>query len=165
MWIWLVVAVLAAIGEAVTYDLWLASIAVAALVTALVTVLVPIGVVQVGIFAALALVGILVVRPVVKHALGITPATETFGPVTHRHLAGKRGVVVRRVSQAGGQIRIGQGEFWTARPYEPDEMFEEGEPVEVVLVDGITALVERPPSLESKLGAIPLSAPGQKGTE
>jgi membrane protein implicated in regulation of membrane protease activity len=165
MWIWLVIAVLAALGEAVSYDLWLASVAVAALITAVVAVVLPVAALQIGIFAALSLLGIFVVRPIVKHALGIDSMAGIASAVTHRHVVGKRAVVTQVVSADGGQIRIGQGEFWTARPYELDETIEVGEPVEVVLVEGLTALVERPirPALESVTGAAPTNAPSEKG--
>lgn len=165
MWIWLVVAVLAAIGEALTYDLFLASVAVAAVITAVVSVIVPFAALQVGVFAALSLVGIFFVRPAVKHSLGIDSLAQIATAVRHPHVVGRRAVVTHRVDAAGGQIRIGQGEFWTARPYEPGETIEVGEPVEIVLVEGITALVERaaPPALESSAGATNASAPSEKG--
>jgi membrane protein implicated in regulation of membrane protease activity len=165
MWIWLVIAILAAIGEAVSYDLWLASVAVAALITAAVSVVLPIAALQIGIFAAISLLGIFIVRPIVKHALGIDSLAPIASAVTHRHVVGKRAVVTQVVSADGGQIRIGQGEFWTARPYELEESIGVGEPVEVVLVDGLTALVERvaPPALESSIGSAPVNAPSEKG--
>jgi membrane protein implicated in regulation of membrane protease activity len=50
-------------------------------------------------------------------------------------------VVTRRVDANGGQIRIGEGEFWSARAFDPADVMEPGAPVEVVLVDGLTALV------------------------
>ena len=40
----------------------------------------------------------------------------------------------------GGQVKIG-GEVWTARAYDEDEVFEPGARVEVMKIDGATALV------------------------
>ena len=40
----------------------------------------------------------------------------------------------------GGQVKIG-GEVWSARSYDEDEVFEPGTRVEVMKIDGATALV------------------------
>jgi membrane protein implicated in regulation of membrane protease activity len=139
---WLAVAIAAAIGEVVTVGLFLAAFAAAAVITAIVSILIPglIGV-QVAIFAVLSLLGIGVFRPIALNALGWQQSEQIDGPVSQRHLMNKRGVVTRRVDANGGQIRIGEGEFWSARAFDPADVMEPGAPVEVVLVDGLTALV------------------------
>ena len=63
MWIWLVVAGLAAIGELLSYDLFLAPIAVSGVVVALLASVSPFPL-QVGLFGALSLLGIMVLRPI-----------------------------------------------------------------------------------------------------
>lgn len=142
MWFWIVVAILAAIGEVVSYDLFMASVAGAALITAAVAFAqVPVAG-QVLTFSALSLVGIGVLRPAVKHALGIDSMAQQSIRATSSHVIGKRAIVTQAVDANGGQIRIGQGEFWTARTYEPSASIAAGSPVEVVLVEGLTALVE-----------------------
>jgi membrane protein implicated in regulation of membrane protease activity len=55
-------------------------------------------------------------------------------------LAGARAIVLERVDENGGRIRLG-GEEWSARAYVPDEVFEPGTQVEVVKIEGATALV------------------------
>jgi membrane protein implicated in regulation of membrane protease activity len=55
-------------------------------------------------------------------------------------LVGRKAVVLRRVDSQGGRIRIG-GEEWSARPYLDGTVIEPGAPVEVVEIDGATALV------------------------
>jgi membrane protein implicated in regulation of membrane protease activity len=74
-------------------------------------------------------------------------ATRAFrGPVvkTNVHaLVGRRGIVTKPISvDAGtGQIRIG-GDYWTARPYFDDTPeIPEGARVEVMGVEGVTAVV------------------------
>ncbi|MBV8258187.1 MAG: NfeD family protein, partial [Actinobacteria bacterium] len=57
-------------------------------------------------------------------------------------LEGARAVVLQRVDEQGGRVKIG-GEEWSARAYVPDEVFEPGEPVEVARIEGATALVYR----------------------
>ena len=49
-------------------------------------------------------------------------------------------MVLERVDRDGGQVKIG-GEVWTARAYDEDESFEPGARVEVMKIDGATALV------------------------
>ena len=55
-------------------------------------------------------------------------------------LAGARAVVLQRVDANGGRVRIG-GEEWSARAYMPDQVVEVGKQVEVVMIEGATALV------------------------
>jgi hypothetical protein len=49
--------------------------------------------------------------------------------------------VTRTVDSAGGQVRIGDGEFWSARSYDPDDLIPVGASADVVVVDGLTVLV------------------------
>jgi membrane protein implicated in regulation of membrane protease activity len=158
-WIlWILLAIVAAIGEVMGTGLFLASIAVAALATALVAVLGISVVFQVLAFVGFSLVGIAIFRPIVVHALGINVADQLTGTVSHPHLAGKHAVVTQTVDANGGQIRIGEGEFWSARPYDANLQFPPGTHVDIVLVDGVTALVEQSqqqPKLEEPAGAKP----------
>jgi membrane protein implicated in regulation of membrane protease activity len=139
-WLWIVIAVAAAIGEMMTTGLFLAAVAVAALIVAVLAVFVP-AVVQFVAFIGLSLAGIAVFRPIVVRALGMEASREMTGPVSHSHLVGKRATAVRQIDSTEGQIRIGEGEFWSARTYDPDEVIPAGQTVEILLVDGLTALV------------------------
>jgi membrane protein implicated in regulation of membrane protease activity len=55
-------------------------------------------------------------------------------------LVGARAVVLQRVDEHGGRIKLG-GEEWSARSYVPDQVFEPGAHVEVAEIQGATALV------------------------
>jgi membrane protein implicated in regulation of membrane protease activity len=55
-------------------------------------------------------------------------------------LVGRKAVVLRSVDATGGRVRIG-GEDWSARAYLDGESFAEGAHVEVVKIEGATALV------------------------
>jgi membrane protein implicated in regulation of membrane protease activity len=55
-------------------------------------------------------------------------------------LVGRRAVVTRRVDSVGGRVRIG-GEEWSARSYLDSEVYPEGATVDVVRIEGATALV------------------------
>ena len=54
-------------------------------------------------------------------------------------LVGQRAVVLQRVDADSGQVKIG-GEVWTARPYDESDVFEPGSRVDVLKIDGATAL-------------------------
>lgn len=137
--IWLFIAAAAAVGEMLTAGLFLATVAVAAGLTAVTSIALP-PLMQVVIFAMFSVVGLAVFRPILVQMIGYNELTD-FIPVPHSRLIGRRAVVVNQVSAAGGQIRVGEGEFWSARPYDPDQTIQPGIPVDVLLVDGLTALV------------------------
>lgn len=59
-------------------------------------------------------------------------------------LEGKHAVVLDRVDQHRGQVKL-DGEVWTARSYTEDDVYEPGEQVTVVHIDGATAVVSRTP--------------------
>lgn len=158
MWwiIWLVVAIVAAIGEMGMTGFFLAPFAVAAVVTAVIAAVFPAAVaVQVVAFVALSVLGLAVLRPVVVRAMGWSGATQISGPVPQTYLLNKRATVTRTVDANGGQIRIGDGEFWSARAFDPGDTMLPGTVVEIVVVDGLTALVApvSQPVLESQEAA------------
>jgi len=52
-------------------------------------------------------------------------------------------VVTQEIEAGGkGMVRVGSGEFWTARSLHPDESIERGTKVRVLDTDGLTALVD-----------------------
>jgi membrane protein implicated in regulation of membrane protease activity len=161
MWIWLVVVLVAAIGELLTYDLFLAPVAVAAIVTAVVALVLPVTL-QVGIFAGLSLLGILFLRPILKRGLGLESMPQNLAIGIPSHVVGRHGIVTQTVNALGGQIRIGQGEFWTARPFNPTQTLERGDVAEVMFIEGIAALVE-PVSGAAIAPAIESNRPIKKG--
>jgi len=137
--VWAIVTVLLAIGEIFTPGLFfLGPIALAALAATVVAalgggLLVQIIVFGVGSFAA---VGLL--RPLARKHLTMPRAIRTGAAA----LEGAKAVVLQRVDGRGGRVKIG-GEEWSARSYMPDEEFDVGAEVEVVQIQGATALVYR----------------------
>jgi len=137
--IWAIAAVLLAIGELFTPGLFfLGPIALAALAATIVAALggpiwVQIIVFGVGSFAA---VGLL--RPIARAHLTMPRAIRTGAAA----LEGAKAVVLQHVDSHGGRVKIG-GEEWSARSYMPDEEFDVGTEVEVVQIQGATALVYR----------------------
>jgi membrane protein implicated in regulation of membrane protease activity len=136
-WVWWILAAgLLAVGEIFTLSFFLGPIAVAA-VTAAIFALVGVGLaIQWVVFIAVAAASLLVLRPVARRHLR-TPVQLRTGTAA---LVGSRAVVLERVDQDGGQVKIG-GEVWSARAYDEDDAFEPGARVEVLKIDGATALV------------------------
>jgi membrane protein implicated in regulation of membrane protease activity len=137
--VWAVVAVLLAVGEIFTPGLFfLGPIALAALASTVVAavggaVWLQIVVFGVGSFAA---VGLL--RPIARRHLTMPRAIRTGAAA----LEGAKAIVLQRVDGRGGRVKIG-GEEWSARSYMPGEEFDIGTEVEVVQIQGATALVYR----------------------
>jgi membrane protein implicated in regulation of membrane protease activity len=137
--IWAIAAVLLVIGELFTPGLFfLGPIALAALAATIVAALggpiwIQIIVFGVGSFAA---VGLL--RPIARAHLTMPRAIRTGAAA----LEGAKAVVLQHVDSHGGRVKIG-GEEWSARSYMPDEEFDVGTEVEVVQIQGATALVYR----------------------
>jgi membrane protein implicated in regulation of membrane protease activity len=136
---WAVVTVLLSVGEIFTPGLFflgpVALAALAATVAAAVggAVWVQIVVFGVGSFAALGLL-----RPIARRHLTMPHAMRTGAAA----LEGAKAIVLQRVDGRGGRVKIG-GEEWSARSYVPDETFDVGAEVEVVQIQGATALVYR----------------------
>jgi membrane protein implicated in regulation of membrane protease activity len=125
-----------AVGEIATLGFFLGPIAVAATLAAVVALIGAGLAVQWLVFIAASLGSVLVLRPIARRHLR-TPASLRTGTAA---LVGGRAVVLERVDANGGQVRIG-GEVWTARAYDEDDAFEPGTRVEVMKIDGATALV------------------------
>lgn len=136
-WIWVGIAALAVIGEAATLSLVLASVALAALAAAASSAATPVQG-QVGVFVIVAIVLIVAVRPFAFRLLprfAPEQGQPRIGP------AARHGIVVDRVDQRGGQVRVGRGEFWSARAEVPGVNIDSEREVEIVGMDGLTALV------------------------
>lgn len=76
-----------------------------------------------------------VVRPIAKRHLH-QPISERTGIAA---LIGRRALVVERVDGSGGRVKLA-GEVWSARSYDGSTI-EVGAPVDVVEIQGATALV------------------------
>jgi membrane protein implicated in regulation of membrane protease activity len=134
--VWLIIAVLFAVGEVLTMGFFLAPFAVGALVAALVAALGG-GFVTAGIaFLAVSTAAFLGVRPIARRHMKL-PAQLRTGTAA---LVGKTGTVVETISADAGCVRI-DGEVWTARPYDDDQTYEPGQRVHVLQIRGATALV------------------------
>jgi membrane protein implicated in regulation of membrane protease activity len=134
--VWLIVAALLAGGEVLTSGFILGPLALAAALAAL-AALVGLGVVfQLLVFIAAAVASVLLLRPIaVRHLRA--PVRLRTGTAA---LVGSRAVVLERVDDVGGRVKIG-GEVWSARAFLDGEVIEPGARVEVAKIEGATALV------------------------
>ncbi|MGZ8802611.1 MAG: NfeD family protein, partial [Mycobacterium sp.] len=63
-------------------------------------------------------------------------------PEPVKALEGKSALVLDRVARHEGQVKLA-GEVWTARPYNENDVYESGDQVTVVHIDGATAVVSK----------------------
>jgi len=136
--IWILLAVLFAVGEIMTLGFFLAPFAVGALLGA-VADLAGAGVVgSVALFLLSSLLLFGLVRPIARRHLR-TPAQLRTGTAA---LVGQTAIVTERIAndEARGSVKL-DGELWTARAYDGDEIIEAGLKVYVVEIRGATALV------------------------
>ncbi len=135
--LWLVLGVVLIVSEVISLTLVLGMLGVGALVAA--------GIAAAGFGLVAQLIGfagastalLLFVRPPVKAALdrgGTTERTDV------RMLQGATAVVVQRVTDDSGQVRL-NGELWRARPYAGGGPVDVGKPVSVAAVEGATLLI------------------------
>jgi membrane protein implicated in regulation of membrane protease activity len=137
--VWAVVAVLLAVGEIFTPGLFfLGPIAVAAVAAMLTAVLGGPVWAQILAFGLGSFAAVGVLRPIARAHLKMPFAIRTGAAA----LEGAKAIVLQRVDGRGGLVKIG-GEEWSARSYMSDEAFDVGDEVEVVQIEGATALVYR----------------------
>ncbi|MHC0431384.1 NfeD family protein [Streptomyces sp. O3] len=94
-------------------------------------------VLQVVVFVVVSVALIAVVRPIAARHRAQGPRLPTGVDA----LKGKQAVVLERVdSEGGGRVKLA-GEIWSARPLDTGQSFEVGQRVDVIEIDGATAVV------------------------
>ena len=134
--LWMLAAGLLAVGEMFTLGFFLGPVAIAAVLAAIVALAGGGVALQWIVFTAVAGASVLVLRPIARRHLR-TPLQLRTGTAA---LIGSPALVLERVDGHGGQVKIG-GEIWSARAFDEDQTFEPGTRVEVLKIDGATALV------------------------
>jgi len=133
--VWLIVAVILGVGEVLTMTFVLAMFSAGAGAAAIVAA-VGGGAVASGVtFGVVSAAGLIVIRPIARrHATG--PALRTGSAA----LVGKRGRTLTDVSSRGGRVLL-RGEEWSAAPYDDDLVIPADTPVDVLAIDGATAVI------------------------
>ena len=134
--VWTIVAAAFAVGEMFTLGFFLGPIALAAALAAVIAALGASVELQFAVFVIASAASVLFLRPVALRHTRTSGSLRTGAAA----LVGQRAVVVQRVDADHGQVKIG-GEVWTARPYDESDVFEPGTRVDVMKIDGATALV------------------------
>ncbi|MFF7857457.1 NfeD family protein [Streptomyces sp. NPDC007904] len=133
---WLIVAAFLIAAEIFTLTAALGLLGVAALVTAgSAAAGLPLPL-QFLVFAVVATVGLVFVRPVALRHVA-RPEAARFGIDA---LIGRSAYVVSDVTGRSGRVRI-DGEEWTARAYDETLVIPEGTTVDVIEITGTTAVV------------------------
>jgi len=137
---WVVAAAVGIVGEVFTASFFLVFFAFGALV-ALGLAALGLGLpLQIVGFIAASVASMLVLRPAVLHRLasGSSERYESRGGIV-----GRSATVATTIEPDGsGTIRVGSGEYWTARALYPGKRIDAGVRVRVLDTDGLTALVE-----------------------
>lgn len=135
---WLGIALLLAVAEILSLDLFLIMLAGGALVGLVLALLdLPFWTQVVG-FSLASILLLFALRPwLLRHLRSRVPLVETNAPA----LVGRIGVVVSEVTERAGRIKLA-GEVWTART-ENDEVVPSGAEVRVLRIAGATAVVTR----------------------
>ncbi len=136
--IWLVAACLLGLGEMHQGGFYLAPFAAGALLAAILSLAGVGTAVSVVVFAVASVIAFATLRPIAQRHRKLPPTLRTGAAA----LVGKRAVVLERIAnrEGVGCVKI-DGEVWTARSYDEDEVINAGESVEVVEIRGATALV------------------------
>jgi membrane protein implicated in regulation of membrane protease activity len=134
--IWLIVAAVLGVAEVMTATLAFGLVAVAALAGAGVGAIGGNPALQFGAFALVSAAGLGVVRPFAMRHIRQPPLLRTGTAA----LVGRSGYVLDEVTALGGRVRIG-GEEWSARPYDETLTIPKGSTVDVMQIEGATALV------------------------
>jgi membrane protein implicated in regulation of membrane protease activity len=136
-WIgWLIAAAALGVAEYFTLTLAFGLLAAAALVAALVAGIGAPLLVQVLAFAIAAAVGLLIVRPIARRQMRNPPLVREGSYA----LIGKKAMVLEEVTGAGGLIKLA-GEVWSARAFDENQVIPPGTSVDVMEIDGATAIV------------------------
>jgi membrane protein implicated in regulation of membrane protease activity len=134
--VWLIVAAVLGVAELATTTFALGIIAVGALVAAGVGALGLSLPFQLLAFVAASAGGLGFVLPIARRHIKQPPPLKT-GPAA---LVGRSAQVLEEVSGHGGRVRIG-GDVWSARAYDETLVIPVGHTVDVMQIEGATALV------------------------
>ncbi|MGE5292063.1 MAG: NfeD family protein [Micromonosporaceae bacterium] len=134
--VWLILAAVLGVAELLTATLAFALIAAAAVVAAIVSAA-GLGVgFQLIAFVLAAGAGLGVVRPFAMKHLKQPPPLRTGTAA----LVGRSAIVVEEVTDHSGRVRI-NGELWSSRAYDEGLVIPVGSKVDVMQIEGATALV------------------------
>jgi len=136
--LWVVIACAFGVGEMLTTGFFLAPFALGAGLAAIVEAAGAGGAAAWIVFVLASLLTLVLARPIARSHVRTPPAIRTGSAA----LVGKQALVLERIvnDEGVGCVKI-DGEVWTARSLDDDEVIEQGRRVQVVQIKGATALV------------------------
>ena len=136
--IWVIAAVVLAIGEMVSLSFFLAPFAGGAAVAAVLSALGAGSTIEWAAFLVVSVVLLAALRPIAREH----QRTKGKVKMNTAALVGQTAMVVERIANAEGVgcVKL-DGEIWTARAFDEDEVIEPGTKVHVLEIRGATALV------------------------
>jgi membrane protein implicated in regulation of membrane protease activity len=134
--IWVIIAAVLGTVEIMTTTLAFGLVGVAALVAAATGLAGGPAAVQFGAFVAASVVGLGVARPFALRHIRQPPMLRTGTAA----LVGRPAITLEEVGAHSGRVRIG-GEEWSARSYDETLTIPAGKTVDVMHIEGATALV------------------------
>jgi membrane protein implicated in regulation of membrane protease activity len=136
--IWLLVGLGLAGAEVLTGDMFLLMLGGGALAAAGSALLFSPLWIQGVVFLIASILLLVGVRPILRRHL----MSGKGLPEPMKALEGKTALVLDKVAQHEGQVKL-DGQVWTARPLNEIDVFEPGDQVTVVHIDGATAVVSK----------------------
>jgi len=134
--IWLIIAAVLGFVEIMTTTLAFGLVAIGALVAAGTGALGGDAAFQFGAFVLASGLGLGVARPFALRHIRQPPLLRTGTAA----LIGRSAYVLEEVTEHAGKVRIG-GEVWSARAYDETQVIPPGKTVDVLQIEGATALV------------------------
>jgi membrane protein implicated in regulation of membrane protease activity len=134
--IWVIVALGLAGAEVLSGDFFLLMLGGGALAAAGSSLLFHNPVIDGVVFLVVSVLLLVGVRPALRRHL----MSGSGLPEPMKALEGKSALVLDRVARHEGQVKL-DGEVWTARPLNDNDVYEPGDHVTVVQIEGATAVV------------------------
>jgi len=134
--IWLIVAVVLGAAEIMTTTLAFGLVGIAALLAAGAGFFGGDAAIQFGVFVLASALGLGVARPFALRHIRQPPLLRSGTAA----LIGRSAIVLDEVGPHSGRVRIG-GEVWSARSYDEETVIPAGKTVDVMHIEGATALV------------------------
>lgn len=135
--LWLSLAALLGVAEIISLDLVLIMIATGAVGGAVVALIAPpLWWLQILVAVAVSVGMLFLLRPTLMKRVHQMPGYRS----STDKLVGSSGVAISQIGADDGEVKL-DGVTWTARPYTPDVVIEEGTEIEVYEIDGAIAVV------------------------
>jgi membrane protein implicated in regulation of membrane protease activity len=134
--IWVIIAAVLGTIEILTTTLAFGLVALAAIVAAVAGAAGGDAAVQFGAFVVASVIGLGVARPFALRHVRQPPLLRTGTAA----LVGRPATVLEEVTGYSGRVRIG-GDIWSARSYDETQVIPAGTTVDVMHIEGATALV------------------------